>query len=104
MKNPFQYYTRQTVQSPNIETISKEEFESIPSAVDAFYPIMVLGGRGKRKNRYRPYLKDGFKLCLLTGGRREEIIDLKWSDIYEHESGIKFFMFNNLKVERLKNS
>ncbi len=104
MKNPFRFYTRQTVQSPNIETISKDEFESILSAVDTFDPVMVLGGKGERKNMYRPYLKDGFKLFLLTGARREEIVDLKWDDIYEQENGTKFFMFNNLKVERILNS
>jgi integrase len=65
---------------------------------------MVLGGKGERKNMYRPYLKDGFKLFLLTGGRREEIVDLKWNDIYEQENGTKFFMFHNLKVERILNS
>ena len=53
---------------------------------------------------YRPYLKEGFKLFLLTGARREEIVDLKWNNIYEYENGTKFFMFNNLKVERILNS
>ena len=53
---------------------------------------------------HRPYLKDGFKLFLLTGGRREEIVDLKWSDIYEQENGTKFFMIKNLKVDRILNS
>jgi len=104
MKNPFRFYTRQKVQNPNIETISKEEFKSILNAVDNFDPIMVLGGKGERKNMYRPYLKDGFKLFLLTGGRREEVVDLKWADIYEDENGTKFFMINNLKVERILNS
>jgi len=40
---------------------------------------------------YRSYLKNGFKLFLLTGGRREEIVDLKWNDIYEDENGTNFF-------------
>ncbi len=104
MKNPFRFYTRKSVQSPNIETITKDEFESILSAVDTIEPVMVLGGIGEKKNLYRPYLKDGYKLFLLTGGRREEVVDLKWNDIYETKEGVKFFMINNLKVERIINS
>lgn len=104
MKNPFKFYTRESIQSSNIETISKDEFESILAAVDTFDPIIVLGGKGERKNMFRTYLKEGFKFFLLTGGRREEIVDLKWDDIYEQENGTKFFMFNNLKVEKNLNS
>lgn len=44
-----------------------------------------------------PYLKEGFKLFLLTGGRREEIVDLKWVDIYQSENGTYFFMISKKK-------
>jgi len=47
-------------------------------------------------------MKDAFKLFLFIGGRREEIISLRWDDIYELPNGIKFFMFDNLKVMRIK--
>ena len=49
---------------------------------------------------YTPYLKDGFKLFLLTGGRREEVVDLRWSDIFITVNGVKFFRIQNLKVVR----
>ena len=44
-----------------------------------------------------------FKLFLLVGGRREEVLSLKWSDIIQGNNGVLFFKFRNLKVERLWN-
>ena len=38
----------------------------------------------------------------MVGCRREEIVDLKWSDIFVAESGVKFFLLENLKVNRIK--
>ena len=44
-----------------------------------------------------------FKLFLLVGGRREEVLSLKWDDIIQGNNGVLFFQFRNLKVERLGN-
>lgn len=101
MKNPFRMYVRKYVPPSEIDTINRDEFDSILSAVDNYTPISVLGGKGERKNMYRPYLKDGFKLFLLSGGRREEVVDLKWNNIFESENKIKFFRIKNLKVTRI---
>ncbi|MBD0725367.1 hypothetical protein B6A10_09270 [Flavobacterium sp. L1I52] len=103
MKNPFRKYSRKQVGKSNIDTVTREEFSAILKAVDTYSPFMVLGGRGERKNMFKSYLKDGFRLFLLTGGRREEIVDLRWSDIYVSVSGVKFFRIQNLKVERSRN-
>lgn len=100
MKNPFRKYSRKQIPRANIDSVNKEEFNAILEAVDTYSPIVVLGGKGERKNMYKPYLKDGFRLFLLTGGRREEIVDLRWSHIYVSVSGVKFFRIQNLKVER----
>lgn len=100
MKNPFRKYSRKQVSRTNIESVTKEEFSAILEAVDKCSSIVVLGGRGERKNMYKPYLKEGFKLFLLTGGRREEIVDLRWNNIFVSVSGVKFFKIQNLKVER----
>jgi integrase len=102
MKNPFRKYVAKVATPPTIDTITEEEFNKILDAVDTFYPIQKLGGKGESKNRYRHYLKDGFYLFLLTGGRREEVVDLKWSDIYTLDSGVKTFIVENLKVKRIK--
>lgn len=104
MKNPFRRYSRKQIPRTNIESVTKEEFNAILEAVDIISPYVVLGGKGERKNMYKPYLKDGFRLFLLTGGRREEIVDLRWSDIFVSVNGVKFFRIQNLKVERSLNT
>lgn len=101
MKNPFKKYSRKQIPKTNIDSVTKEEFNAILEAVDVYSSIVVLGGKGKRKNMYKPYLKDGFRLFLLTGGRREEIVDLRWSHIYVSVSGVKFFRVQNLNVREI---
>lgn len=102
MKNPFRKFVPKSSITSIIDTITEEEFNRILTAVDIIDPIVKLGGEGKIENRYKPFLKDGFKLFLLTGGRREEVVDLKWSDIYSTPQGIKLFIIDNLKVNRIK--
>ncbi len=102
MKNPFRKFVPKPIINTIIDTITEEEFIRILNAVDTIDPIVKLGGKGKIENRYKPFLKDGFKLFLLTGGRREEVVDLKWSDIYSTPQGVKLFIIDNLKVNRIK--
>jgi integrase len=102
MKNPFRKYVPKVAIPPSIDTITEKEFNKILDAVDTCNPFVKLGGNGETKNMYKPYLKDGFHLFLLTGGRREEVVDLKWSDIYTLDSGVKTFIVENLKVKRIK--
>jgi integrase len=102
MKNPFSVYNSKSVGYKKIETITKDEFEQILYCVDNSDSFLKLGGKGEVKDMYRDYLKDGFKLCLLTGGRREEVVDLKWSDIL-YSGDTYFFMIKNKKVERNRN-
>ncbi|MFV8466700.1 tyrosine-type recombinase/integrase [Flavobacterium sp. LB1P62] len=101
MKNPFEVYVSKKVTKSNIYTLDRSEFEDILKAVHSANPIVTLGGRGEKKNMYRNYLIDGFKLSLLTGGRREEVVDLKWSDIFTTVKDVKFFKIKNIKVELL---
>jgi integrase len=102
MKNPMRNYVSKVVTQPTIEAVTKEEFESILYAVDNHDPIHILGGKGERKNMFKPYLNWGFRLFLLTGGRREEVVNLRWSDVFITTNGVKFFKIGNLKVERIK--
>ncbi len=55
-----------------------------------------------KRNMYRPYLKDGIRLGLHTGGRGEEVVQLKWNMIYEKEGVPSYIMIANYKVERQK--
>lgn len=100
MKNPFRTYSIKSVTRSNIDCVTKEEFNTILEAVGKYNPTLILGGKGEKKNMYTPYIKNGFKLFLLTGGRREEVVDLRWSDIFITVSGVKFFRIQNLKVVR----
>jgi integrase len=102
MRNPFAVYHSKSVQPNNIQTLTKQEFERILDSINPENSSLQLGGRGEVKVMYRKYLKDGFKLFLLTGGRREEVVDLRWSDIY-FSGETYFFMIKNKKVERNNN-
>lgn len=102
MKNPFRNFVPKVVTPSNIDIITEDEFNQILAAVDTYNPFITLRGKGEKKNLYKPYLKDGFKLFLLTGGRREEVVDLKWSNIYSTPQGVKLFIIDNLKVNRIK--
>lgn len=104
MKNPFESYISKKKIKKNVETLTKDEFDSVISVIDTANPYVKLGGKGEKKNLYRFYLKDGFKLFLLTGGRREEVVDLKWSDILITIDGTKFFKIENKKVNRQKDT
>lgn len=103
MKNPLRKYVAKPVLKNKIEIVNRDEFFAILDAVDTFNPFVVLGGKGERKNMYKSYIKDGFRLFLLTGGRREEVVDLRWNDIFIAPSGVKFFRIRNIKVERITN-
>jgi integrase len=102
MKNPFRKFVPKSITPSSIDIITEDEFNQVLAAVDTFNPFITLGGKGEKKNLYKSYLKDGFKLFLLTGGRREEVVDLKWSDIYSTPQGVKLFIIDNLKVNRIK--
>ena len=102
MKNPFRKFVPKSVTPSSIDIITEDEFNQVLAAVDTFNPFITLGGKGEKKNLYKPYLRDGFKLFLLTGGRRQEVVDLKWSDIYSTPQGVKLFIIDNLKVKRMK--
>ena len=53
------------------------------------------------KNMYRHYLRNGFLLLLYTGGRFEDVVNMKWSDI-KKEGDTEYFFVKNHKVNRLK--
>lgn len=102
MKNQFAVYEAKVIIHKDVVTLTKEEFTSIIDSVGVADPYQKLGGKGEIKNMYKPYLIEGFKLFLFTGGRREEVVELKWSDILVTKEGVKFFKVANKKVNRIK--
>ncbi|EDP94688.1 hypothetical protein U8527_07000 [Kordia algicida OT-1] len=97
--NPFEDVRKRTV-AVKKETISGKEFKDLLAILSPENGI-VYEGQTKR-NRYKSYLKDGFELALHTGGRREEIVELKWNMIKEIENEPTYIVVPNLKVQRQK--
>ncbi len=102
MKNPFKKVKVDIIQY-DTQAITKEEFEAIIEAIDTKSPHQQLGGERKEiKNHYRPYLKNGLRLALYTGLRREELVTLSWNDIgYSEKNRCLMLIVDNLKVERI---
>jgi integrase len=63
---------------------------------------LYIGGKGERKTMYKPYLVQGFKLFLLTGGRREDVVELRWCDMLVTIESVRFFKIANKKVNRIR--
>lgn len=102
MKNPFLVCVLKKVPKHNPTALTRDEFERILNAVDTANKYKVSPNAKRMKiSMYKPYLKEAFKLFLLTGGRREEVINLRWSDIVMTMNGTLVFQVHNLKVERI---
>lgn len=97
--NPFDdVKKRSTV--VNKDTITKNEFVDLLEIISPEKGFVQVGKT--RKNRYKPYLKDGIELALHTGGRREEIVELKWNMIKVIDNEPSYIVVPNLKVLRQK--
>ncbi len=97
--NPFDDVRRRTVVVKK-DTINGKEFMNLLNILSPEKGLIQVGK--STKNRYKSYLKDGFELALHTGGRREEIVELKWNMIKEIENEPTYIAVPNLKVERQK--
>lgn len=79
--------------------VTNEEFKSLLKVICVENGLQV--GEAEKRNRYRVYLIDAFKLALETGCRREELALLKWNNIIELEEGVEVIKIDNLKVNRI---
>ena len=83
-----------------IETITKTEFYSLIKIISPENGFVFLKTKEK-KNLYKPWIKDAFKLGLFTGRRREEIVMMKFSDIKLNPSGeLSFIESEHFKINR----
>lgn len=102
MNNPFNEVQKRA-QKTNIDTISKEEFKELLEIISPENGIAQTGSKiTDTRNMYKSYLKDGIELSLHTGGRREEVVNLKWDMISEIDGQPTYITVRNLKVERQK--
>lgn len=100
--NPFDK-VRQRSTKTNIQTISKKEFFDLinPENMNFENGAVTIGKKKTKRNLYREYLSDGIQLCLHTGARREEVVELQWNMVHEYKEELSYIEFNNLKVERM---
>ncbi|MEW7277865.1 site-specific integrase [Aquimarina sp. 2201CG1-2-11] len=98
--NPFDKVRRRKTVIKK-ETITRVEFQNLLKIISPERGVIQMKGKRKQKrNLYKPYLKDGIELALYTGGRREEIVSLKWNMIHEKDNIPIYIEMRNLKVER----
>lgn len=93
---------RKTYTDP--QAISKEEFNDLLKQITPENGIREYHtGIKPYRNFYRPFLKDGFRLALLTGRRREEVISLKFQDIINEKDGFSYIKVKDYKVNKIQN-
>jgi len=103
IKNPFNSVQKRKAIT-NIKTIEPEDFKKLLDAISPEMGEQVLN-TGEKKHHYHPFLKDAFKLGLLTGLRREELVSMRYCDIQEDENGQAVVIAsNNLKRNRIMNA
>jgi len=89
---------------PVVKTITKEEDEALLNIIDKENAIQVLS-TGEKKHHYHPWLKFAIQLGLLTGRRRDEIVNLKFSDIKtDNEGNLLYIETEDYKVNRARDN
>lgn len=82
------YFSSTNVQRKRIvsqnDTISIKDFKRLLLIISEENGVQVLS-TGEKKYHYHSWLKDAFELALLSGGRRDEIMLMKFSDIIEQD-------------------
>ncbi|MBD3637414.1 MAG: hypothetical protein HUJ25_08685 [Crocinitomicaceae bacterium] len=101
LSNPFVNVQRR--KENYVKTIiSREEFKQLLDVVipENGYQTMP---SGERKNRYREWMSQCFRLALETGLRREEFMMLKFTNVIEDDKGEPSIIeIENFKVNRQK--
>lgn len=103
MRNWFERVKRKKVNT-NPEAITQSEFIELLKIITPEKGERNYASGVKRKRQlYRPWLKDGIQLGLFTGRRREEIISLKFSDYVKKTDGTEYIKVEDYKVNRIQN-
>jgi integrase len=101
IKNFFERINRKKL-NPNPEAITRKEYEALLNQIKPETGTKEYSWEARVRNVYRPWLKDGVRLGLETGRRREELINLKWDNI-ENSEGIQVIRVEDYKVNRIQN-
>jgi integrase len=101
IRNPFKQMKRLSVR-PIVETITEEEYSELLSKIDSGSSMQILS-TGEKKYHYYSWLKFGIQLGLMTGRRRDEIINLKYCDIkYDKGGNLLYIESEDYKVNRAR--
>ena len=98
-KNPFGK-SELTFEKQEKEIFTKAEFDQLLKAVT--YENGRSQKYGKKRNYYRPWLVNAYKLSLEVGERAESVVELNWKNLIELENGVEVFRISNLKPNRIK--
>jgi integrase len=85
-----------------VEAVSSKEFNALIEEINKGSLIVenVHAGKIKRREAYRDYLATCYTLAILTGLRKEELIQLKWTDLGRTKNNNQLvFIVRNIKVE-----
>lgn len=104
IKNVFEKAPRKAIHSMPV-SISDDEFYKLLSLVTHDNGFQHYPGKVKdTRNIFRDYLVPGYKLGILTGRRREEIISMRYDSIKEDENQNPVFIeVIDFKVSRIQN-
>lgn len=94
--NPFNRI-EMTSDKKDIPIILRSEFDGLLAAItveNGFEPV-------SKKNLFRPWLCNAYRLAVETGLRREELLLLRWADIHKISDGKFACRVPNLKVNRI---
>ena len=102
VKNCFLKLHKEDVEGDHA-IIYKEEFQKLLNVISHKNGVIKYNSVDKPEyNIYRYWEPNLFKLFAFTGGRREEVIQLKWSNLIE-KNGASYFKIENFKVNKIRN-
>ena len=81
-------------EAKNPDIILEEEIKSLLAIISEEQGWGLKGGQ--RRNFYKPWLSNAFKLLLYTGCRPSGLFELKWKHVQDN-----YFLIPNLKINRL---
>jgi integrase len=101
IRNWFERINRKKL-NPKPKAITRKEYEALLNQIKPEKGFKEYEWEARIRNVYRTWLKDGIRLGLETGRRREELINLKWNNIEESE-GIEVIKVEDYKVNHIQN-
>jgi integrase len=89
----------------NPQSIPYDEFENLLEIITPETGIKQYPSKSKvTRNYYKPYLKSAIKLGLLTGLRREELINLTWNNVqFDEDNQAILIKVEDYKSNRIRN-